>query len=128
MLNRLTIYELAAKLAKRECSAREAMQACLEQIQRREGEIKAFLSYDAAEALAHADVADKELTGGASFSQKPLLGIPVAVKDVLCVKGHPCNCGSKILAKFVSPYDATVVGKLRAAGSIVFGRLNMDEF
>ena len=56
------------------------------------------------------------------------LGIPVAVKDVLAVKNQPLNCGSKILGKFVSPYDATVVEKLKAAGAIVFGRLNMDEF
>lgn len=104
------------------------MQQCLDQIQRLDGEIKAFLSYDAADALAQAEAADQELAAGTKFAQKPLLGIPIAIKDVLCVKGHPCNCGSKVLAKFVSPYDATVVEKLRAAGAIVFGRLNMDEF
>src|SRR6185295_106416 len=107
---------------------REAMQACLDQIKRLDGEIKAFLSYDAADAMAQADAADKELAAGTPSSQKPLLGIPVALKDVLCVKGHPCNCGSRILDKFVSPYDATVIEKLRAAGAVVFGRLNMDEF
>ncbi|MCI0535912.1 MAG: Asp-tRNA(Asn)/Glu-tRNA(Gln) amidotransferase subunit GatA [Verrucomicrobiales bacterium] len=128
MLNRLTISELAAKLARRECSAREAMQACLEQIHRVDGAIKAFLSYDAADALAQADAADKELAAGETFRPKPLLGVPIALKDLLCVKGQPCLCGSKILANFISPYDATVVEKLRAAGAVVFGRLNMDEF
>ena len=59
---------------------------------------------------------------------RPLLGVPIGIKDVLAVKGQPLNCGSKILGKFISPYDATVIEKLRAAGAIVFGRLNMDEF
>ena len=90
--------------------------------------IKAFLGYDAADALAQAEAADTAIAGGADFKPRPLLGVPVAVKDVLCVKGHPCNCGSKILGKFVSPYDATVIERLKAAGAIVFGRLNMDEF
>ena len=128
MLNQLTIPELTGKLAKRECSAREAMQACLDQIQRVDRRIKAFLGYDAADALAQAKAADKAIADGADFKQRPLLGVPVAVKDVLCVKGHPCNCGSKILGKFVSPYDATVIERLKAAGAIIFGRLNMDEF
>ncbi len=58
----------------------------------------------------------------------PLLGIPIAIKDVLAVKNQPLNCGSKILGNFTSPYDATAIEKLKAAGAIVFGRLNMDEF
>ncbi len=59
---------------------------------------------------------------------EPLLGVPIALKDVIAVRGQPLNCGSKILGKFISPYSATVVEKLQAAGAIVFGRLNMDEF
>ena len=127
MLNQLTISELAAKLAKREVSAREAMQSCLEQIQRVDGKIHAFISHDDRDALAQADAADKELAKG-GCTARCLLGVPVAVKDVLAVKNQPLNCGSKILGKFISPYDATVVEKLNAAGAIVFGRLNMDEF
>jgi aspartyl-tRNA(Asn)/glutamyl-tRNA(Gln) amidotransferase subunit A len=126
MLNQLTISELAVKLTKREVSAREAMQSCLDQITRVDGKIRAFISHDAADALAQADAADKMLSQGGG--DRPLLGVPVAVKDVLAVKGQPLNCGSKILGQFVSPYDATVVEKLRAAGAIIFGRLNMDEF
>ncbi|HYT59395.1 MAG TPA: Asp-tRNA(Asn)/Glu-tRNA(Gln) amidotransferase subunit GatA [Haliangiales bacterium] len=128
MLNQLTIPQLTARLARREVSARETMQACLDQIERVDSKIKAFLSYDAADALAQADAADKSLADGSSHAQRPLLGVPVAVKDVLCVKGHPCNCGSKILGKFISPYDATVIERLKAAGAVIFGRLNMDEF
>jgi len=127
-LNQLTISELTDRLAKREVSARAAMQACLDQIASVDGQIHAFISHDDADALAQADAADKAIAAGVTHAQKPLLGVPVAVKDVLAVKNQPLNCGSKILGKFVSPYDATVVEKLKAAGAIVFGRLNMDEF
>ena len=125
MLNQLTISKLAAKLAGREVSAREAMQSCLDQIERVDGNIHAFISHDAADALAQADAADKDISAGV---QKPLLGIPIAIKDVLAVKNQPLNCGSKILGKFISPYDAAAIEKLKSAGAIVFGRLNMDEF
>jgi aspartyl-tRNA(Asn)/glutamyl-tRNA(Gln) amidotransferase subunit A len=128
MLNQLTISELAAKLAARQVSAREAVQACLDQIARVDGKIHAFISHDAADALAQADAADKLLAQNGHAASRPLLGVPVAVKDVLAVKNQPLNCGSKILGQFISPYDATVVEKLKAAGAIVFGRLNMDEF
>jgi aspartyl-tRNA(Asn)/glutamyl-tRNA(Gln) amidotransferase subunit A len=128
MLNQLTISELTAKLARREVSAREATQACLDQIARVDGKIHAFISHDDADALAQADAADKLLAAGGNGASHPLLGIPIGVKDVLAVKNQPLNCGSKILGKFISPYDATAIEKLKAAGAIVFGRLNMDEF
>ena len=128
MLNQLTISELAEKLSKREVSAREAMQSCLDQVKRVDEKIHAFISHDTRDALAQADAADIEISGGTTHSQKPLLGIPIAVKDVLAVKNQPLNCGSKILGKFISPYDATAIEKLKAAGAIIFGRLNMDEF
>ncbi|MGA2175328.1 MAG: Asp-tRNA(Asn)/Glu-tRNA(Gln) amidotransferase subunit GatA [Verrucomicrobiota bacterium] len=126
MLNQLTTWELAAKLGRREVSARQVMQACLDRIERVEGQVHAFISYDAADALEQADAADRELAGGTTG--KPLLGIPIGIKDVLAVRGQPLNCGSKILGQFISPYSATVIDKLRQAGAIVFGRLNMDEF
>ena len=125
MLNQLTIAQLTAKLARREVSAREATQVCLDQIARVDGKIHAFISHNAADALAQADAADKLIASGVS---KPLLGVPIAIKDVLAVKGQPLNCASKILGNFTSTYDATAIEKLKAAGAIVFGRLNMDEF
>ncbi|MEN9574541.1 MAG: glutamyl-tRNA amidotransferase [Verrucomicrobiota bacterium] len=128
MLHRLTISELTARLARREVSARETMQACLDQVARVDGDIRAFLSHDPADALAQAEAADQAIAGGASFDQQPLLGVPIALKDVLAVRGQPLNCASKILGNFTSPYDATVVEKLKAAGAVIFGRLNMDEF
>lgn len=128
MLNQLTISELTAKLANGGASARAATQACLDQIQRVEGHVHAFLSYNGEDALTQADAADRALAGGDTHAARPLLGVPVAIKDVIAVKGQPLSCGSKILENFLSPYDATVIEKLRAAGAIVFGRLNMDEF
>src|SRR5436309_2071457 len=127
MINQLTISELTRKLAGGEVSSRAAVQACLEQIQRVDGRIRAFLSYDSADALAQADAADQALAAGQTHAKRPLLGVPVAIKDVIAVKGHPLNCGSKILGKFVSPYDATVIEKLKAAGAILLGRANMTR-
>ena len=128
MLNSLTISDLTERLGRREVSSREATQACLDQIQRVDSSIHAFLSHDDADALAQADAADQLIASGVSHSAKPLLGVPIAVKDVLAVKGHPLGCASKILGKFVSPYDATAIAKLREAGAVIFGRLDMDEF
>jgi aspartyl-tRNA(Asn)/glutamyl-tRNA(Gln) amidotransferase subunit A len=125
MLNQLTISELRAKLSKGATSAKEVMQACLDQIKRVDSQVHAFLSVDEQDALAQAETADRAIAAGLP---QPLLGIPIAIKDVLAVKGQPLQCGSKILDKFISPYDATAIAKLRKAGAIVFGRLNMDEF
>ena len=128
MPNRLTISQLTASLAKREVSARDAMQACLERIGRVDGQVRAFLSHDATDALAQAEAADRALGTGATHAQQPLLGVPIALKDVLAVRNQPLGCASKILAGFISPYSATVVERLQQAGAVVFGRLNMDEF
>ena len=127
-LNQSTISELAQKLAGREISAREIMQSCLDRIARVDDRVHAFISWDAQDALAQADAADRQLARGVTHLEKPLLGIPIAIKDVMAVKNQPLNCASKILGDFTSPYDATAIEKLRSAGAIVFGRCNMDEF
>lgn len=126
--NQLTIHEARQKLARREISARELAEATLERIRAVEPKIQAFVHLDEADLRAQADEADAERRSGASAERKPLLGIPVAVKDLIAVQGQPCGCCSKILSGYISPYDATVVEKLRAAGAVIFGRLNMDEF
>jgi len=128
MPNTLTIRGLTTKLAAKEISAREATQACLARIAEVDGKVNAFISHDAENALAQSDGADHELAAGLTHEDKPLLGVPIAIKDVIAVKDQPLSCASKILSNFISPYEATVIGKLRDAGAIIFGRLNMDEF
>ncbi len=128
MPHRLTVSELTQKLDRRELTARQATEACLAQVERIDAKLGAFLSYDRDDALRQADAADRLIHSGASFTTRPLLGVPIALKDVIAVAGQPLNCGSKILGNYRSPYDATVVARLKAAGAVVFGRLNMDEF
>jgi aspartyl-tRNA(Asn)/glutamyl-tRNA(Gln) amidotransferase subunit A len=128
MPHTLTIAQLTGRLAAKQLSAREAMQACLDRIAAVDGSVNAFLSHNAEDALAQADAADQSLAEGATHAEQPLLGVPIAIKDVIAVKNQSLRCASKILGDFVSPYEATVISKLREAGAVVFGRLNMDEF
>lgn len=125
MPNSLTIHQLIKRLDAGEVTSRQATQACLDRIQSVDSELNAFISFDAADAISKAEVADQARADG---EKGLLLGVPVAIKDVIAVKGHSLNCASKILGDFVSPYDATVIRKLREAGAVVFGRVNMDEF
>ena len=117
---------LAALLAAGKLSSVELLQACLARTKAVDGRVKAFNSYDEAGALALAKAADERRAAGQAMG--PLDGIPVGLKDVIAVEGQPLTCSSRMLANFVSPYDATVTQKLKAAGAIPFGRLNMDEF
>jgi len=125
MLNHLTISEVTSRLQRREVSAREVLMACLDRVGRVDERLHAFLSVDREAALEQADTADKQIAAG---QQAPLLGVPIALKDVIAVKGQRLSCGSRILETFTSPYDATVTEKLRVAGAVLFGRANMDEF
>lgn len=112
-----------------EISSRELVSACLERISALEGTIHAFLHLDAEGALKQADLADAKLAGLRKTGESAgLLGIPMAIKDVLTVEGMPCTCGSKILEGYIPPFTATVVKKLQAAGVIVIGKTNTDEF
>lgn len=128
MLHQLTLTDLTHRLASRDCSAVDALQSCLDQIRSVDGQLHAFLSWDESDARRQAEFADALLASGVTHEQRPLLGVPIALKDVFCQEGQPCGCGSRILQGFVSPYDATVVRRLKEAGAVVFGRLNMDEF
>jgi len=115
----LTIADLQSLLREKEISPREVIDSLRARIEKIEPKIDAYLSIDFEAAAKEADKVDVDL---------PLGGVPVAIKDIINVKGQPCTCGSKILANYRSPYDATVIRKLRAAGAIPFGKTNMDEF
>lgn len=122
---RLTIHELAARLARRELSAVEATEATLARIETTGKQVNAYITVDAEGALAAAAAADLRLAQG---DAQPLCGVPIAVKDLLCTRGLRTTCGSRILENFIPPYDATVVEKLRAAGAVIVGKSTMDEF
>src|SRR6202049_1210774 len=120
-----TVAELAAALRARQVSSVELTQALLERVTRHQSQLNAFISITAEAALLEAAQADARLSrkdGG------PLTGVPIAHKDIFCTRGERTTCGSRILANFVSPYDATVVERLRAAGVVMLGKTNMDEF
>jgi aspartyl-tRNA(Asn)/glutamyl-tRNA(Gln) amidotransferase subunit A len=128
----LTLTEARAALRGGDLSSRELTAACLTRIAALDPTLHAFLYLDPAGALAAADAADHQRQAarraGAAADLPPLLGLPLAVKDVLCVAEMPCTSGSRILEGFVPPYDATAVARLRAAGMIVLGKTNTDEF
>ncbi len=128
MPHTLTIAQLTDQLANKKLSSREATQACLERIDDVDRRLNAFINLDPEQALAQADNADTAIAQGRTHAEQPLLGVPIAIKDVIAVQDQPLNCASKILGNFNSPYESTVAGKLRNAGAVVFGRLNMDEF
>jgi aspartyl-tRNA(Asn)/glutamyl-tRNA(Gln) amidotransferase subunit A len=115
----LTIADLQSLLRRKEISPREVIDSLRARIETVEPKIDAYLSIDFDAAAKEADKANVDL---------PLGGVPIAIKDIINVKEQPCTCASKILADYRSPYDATVIRKLRAAGAIPFGKTNMDEF
>jgi aspartyl-tRNA(Asn)/glutamyl-tRNA(Gln) amidotransferase subunit A len=120
-----TVAELSAALASGEFSSVELTQAYLDRIERHNATLNAYITVCAESALAQARAADAARAAGAN---NPLLGIPIAHKDIFCTKGVLTTCGSKMLHNFVSPYNATVIEKFNAAGAVMLGKTNMDEF
>ena len=120
----LSLTEVRAKLARKELSAVEATSACLARIEATEPKINALLHCDAEAALAAA----KALDAVGPDPDQRLWGVPVLVKDAICVKDAPTTCGSKILENFTPFYDAVCIEKMRAAGAVILGKANMDEF
>ncbi|MFQ5617156.1 MAG: amidase family protein, partial [Anaerolineales bacterium] len=125
-----SLSQLSALLASGEVSSRELTATCLARIESLEPELHAFLHLDPEGALAQAEEADQKLAAARQNGETPhpLTGIPVAVKDILAVAGMPCTCGSKILEGFVPPFSATAVERLKAAGMVIVGKTNTDEF
>ncbi|MFZ1043287.1 MAG: Asp-tRNA(Asn)/Glu-tRNA(Gln) amidotransferase subunit GatA [Anaerolineales bacterium] len=122
-LTDLTLSEMRTGLSTRKFSSRELVHAALDQIAKLDSSLHAFLHLDAESALKQADDADKN-----HQPDKPLQGIPIAIKDVLMIESLPCTCGSRILEGFIAPYTATSVKRLKEAGAIIIGKTNMDEF
>ena len=126
MLTGLTIHELAARFRSGAATPSQAAREYLDRVAALDPKVKAYLMVTAEAALAQAAEADARF---AAKAPRGLLdGIPVALKDVFCTRGVETTCGSKILKGFRPPYDATVVSRLRAAGAVLLGKLNMDEF
>jgi len=121
----LTLHEAAGMMERGNLSSEELVRALVETIHSRDPRIDAYVGVDEDDALGQARAADEARKNGA---RGKLLGVPLAVKDVINVKGRPCTCASRILQGYVSPYDATVIARLRAAGAVFLGRTNMDEF
>lgn len=121
----LTVCTALEGLRRKAFSAVELTQAVLTAISKRDDALGSYLWVDVDDALRQAAAADAARASGATAS---LLGIPLAVKDVITVAGQPCTCASKILKGYRSPYDATLIARLRAAGVLFIGRTNLDEF
>lgn len=125
-LNHLTIKQAHNGLAKKEFSAVDLVKACLEQIKKIDKKVSAFISVTEKEALGQAQLVDTKIAKGGKIGI--LEGIPAAVKDNILVEGVKTTAGSKMLENYVASYDATVIKKLKAAGMILLGKTNLDEF
>ncbi|HCO39388.1 MAG: Asp-tRNA(Asn)/Glu-tRNA(Gln) amidotransferase subunit GatA [Aquificaceae bacterium] len=121
MLWKKSAYELVNLIKKREVHPKEVLESFYERFSQTEEKVKAYITPLYEEVLKEAERIDLS-------EDKPLLGIPVAIKDNINVKGYPTTCASKILQGYISPYDATVIERLKRAGALIVGKTNMDEF
>jgi aspartyl-tRNA(Asn)/glutamyl-tRNA(Gln) amidotransferase subunit A len=120
-----TISSLLPQLAAGELTSTQITKSLLDVIEQHDPKIGAYLHVDRSNIQAQALQADKALANG---ERGKLQGVPIAIKDLINVAGEPCTCSSHILEGYIAPYDATVITKLRDAGAILLGRVNMDEF
>src|SRR5258707_10970303 len=125
MLHTLSIGELGRSLSSGQISSVELTRHFLGRIERLNPGLNALITLTAEQALVAAAAADRRRAAGESG---PLLGIPLIHKDIFCTDGVRTSCGSRMLDNFVAPYDATVVARLKAAGAVMLGKANMDEF
>ena len=124
-LHRLSIRELSEGLAGAKFSSRELTEHYLKRIAKLDTQVKSYVTVTAEQALAQADAAYAAIKAGTATA---LTGVPIAHKDIFCTQGIKTTAGSKMLDNFISPYDATVVAKGKAAGLVTLGKVNMDEF
>ncbi|MDA3439220.1 Asp-tRNA(Asn)/Glu-tRNA(Gln) amidotransferase subunit GatA [Acinetobacter bereziniae] len=124
-LHRLSIREMAEGLKSAQFSSRELTQHYLDRIAKLDDRVNSYVTVTPEYALAQADAADNLLKNGTAGT---LAGVPLAHKDIFCTQGIKTSAGSKMLDNFISPYDATVVAKAKAAGLVTLGKVNMDEF
>ncbi|HPV50562.1 MAG TPA: Asp-tRNA(Asn)/Glu-tRNA(Gln) amidotransferase subunit GatA [Smithella sp.] len=124
-LNQLTIHELQKRIKTGETSATQITHDVFARINAVDEKVHAYIRLMQEEAFQAASKADEDIKQG---DIRALTGIPIALKDIVCTKGIPTTCGSRILHNFIPPYDATVVERLRKAGAIFVGKANMDEF
>jgi len=120
-----TLAGLSKRLGAKEISAVELTRECLDRIERFNPRLNAFITVDREKSLAQARAADRRIARG---DRAPLTGIPVAHKDLFCAAGWPTTCASRMLEHFVAPYDAHVIERFNAAGAVILGKTNMDEF
>ena len=125
MMHKKTIAEMSRSLHAREFSSVELTGHFLSRIEALDGQLNSFVTVVAEQAMEQAREADRRLAAG---DAGPLTGIPIAHKDIFCTQGVRTSCGSRMLDNFVAPYDATAVARLRAAGVVMLGKTNMDEF
>jgi len=121
----LTIAQAVKEMAAGEFTAVELTESCLDRIEKIDKKLQAFITVDREGALSQAIAADKERSAGRVGA---LCGIPLSIKDLLCTKNVKTTCGSKILENYISPYDATVVDRIRKEGGVILGKVAMDEF
>jgi len=126
-LTRLLAHEMADRLRSGEVSSRELTEAHLDAAEAGNHALNAWLTIDREEALRQADAADERLRDRPSDAH-PLLGVPIALKDLISVRGGQCTAGSRILEGYIAPYDAHITERLRSAGAVMLGKTNMDEF
>lgn len=125
-LYELTVHELIEKLEKGETTSEEIVRSYFDRIKEKDGQVKAYISTLEQQAIAKAKEIDSKRQAGEKLGK--FAGIPIGIKDNMCITGTRTTCGSKMLENFVAPYDATVIEKLNAEDIIYLGKLNMDEF